>query len=54
MSNPDVTLNEVTHLLAHIVLGDSGIGGWPLDGELVLFQTWIAAARSASDVQMRA
>lgn len=36
MSHPDVTLNEVTHLLAHIVLGDSGIGGWPLDGELVL------------------
>jgi len=33
---PPVLLDEVTHLAAHLELGDAGVGGWPADGELSL------------------
>jgi hypothetical protein len=36
MTTPAVRLDEVTHLVAHLEFGDSGVGGWPADGELAL------------------
>ncbi len=36
MTTPLVRLDEVTHLVAHVDFGDSGVGGWPADGELAL------------------
>ncbi|OIQ87999.1 hypothetical protein GALL_301390 [mine drainage metagenome] len=36
MTTQKLTLDEVTELAATIEFGDSGVGGWPADGEIVL------------------
>jgi hypothetical protein len=36
MTTQAVRLDEVTELVAHVEFGDSGVGGWPADGELAL------------------
>ena len=36
MTTPAVRLDEVNELVAHVEFGDSGVGGWPADGELAL------------------
>jgi hypothetical protein len=36
MTTPAVRLDEVSELVAHVEFGDSGVGGWPADGELAL------------------
>lgn len=36
MTTQPLSLDEVTDLVAHIDFGDSGVGGWPADGEIAL------------------
>ena len=36
MTTPAMRLDEATELVAHLEVGDSGVGGWPADGELAL------------------
>jgi hypothetical protein len=36
MTTQAVRLDEVTNLVADVEFGDSGVGGWPADGELAL------------------
>ncbi|MCR6491135.1 hypothetical protein [Cellulomonas sp. P24] len=36
MRTQTLSLDDVTNLVAHIDFGDSGVGGWPADGEIAL------------------
>ncbi len=36
MTTQNLRLDEVTELAGHVELGDSGVGGWPADGEIAL------------------
>lgn len=36
MRTQPLSLDDVTELVAHVDFGDSGVGGWPADGEIAL------------------